>query len=589
MPDSLPHPRKPVLGRLLQSLGVLLIVVAFFFNIWQMWAGATVNKLRAFGVELPAGTATVLSLILMGVGSALIKKSRKLTADTADTVLARDPRPPVLLLRSFSDDEIVAGTPGYGSQLFAQPVTLEEALAPVLERLGPVIAIGRPGERSAPVGAARAYVSNEAWQQTVHSWLERARLVVMVMGPVADKPGLAWELERVRELGGLAKLLLVMPPLADADCAARWGQYRDALGNLLPPYSGGEIFVAFGSNGAAQIVKAEPGQIEAGKVGKTDTAIQVYAASLGALLGAFETPPARAVAIESGPTYIPAAGPKPSSRFARSGGWVALLVVLTLCAIGVGVWYFGPDSDSTFLRKQLLAKQGIAAEAVELGQEVGGVRYGTVTVAGGERRPIAVRFRSSFAGEKRSTTVEWLLGESDGAIRKQTSELLKTMGYEAASLSLTRSPKGVGYVGTVTAKGGEVFDVSEVFSDGYTENLSSTHVARLNPASYSRWAQNLLRRELKEDVVTVSEFQRKTTSWAEEERARVREAGGPLNLAHLIPPQLTHTAEHFSATARTASGKQYQLELEIKKPFSGFGSTAPKPTAEDFNLFWKPD
>lgn len=587
MPDALPHPRKPVRGLMLQSLGVLLVVVAAALPVWQMWAGATGNKMRAFGVEVPTGAGTVLFLILLGGGSALIKKSRKLLADPADTVLERDPRPPVLLLRSFSDDGIVAGTPGYGSQLFAQPVTLEEALAPVLERLGPVIAIGRPGERSAPVGAARAYVSNEAWQQTVHSWLERSRLVVMVMGPVADKPGLAWELERVRERGGLGKLLLVMPPLAVDDCATRWGQYRDALGDLLPAYTGGEIFVAFGPDGAAKIVRAEPGQIEAGKVGKTDTAIQVYAESLGALLAAFETAPA--VAPEAGPTYVPAAGPKGTSRFAGRRGWVALGVVLVLCAIGGAVWYFGPDSDATFLRKQLRAKQGIAAETVELGAEVNGIRYGTVTVAGGEQRPIAVRSRSSFAGETRSTTVEWLLGESEGAIRKQTSELLKTMGHEAVSLSLTRSPKGVGYVGTVTAKGGEVFDVSEVFSDRYTENLSSAHVARLNPASYPRWAQNLLRRELNEDVGTVSDFQKKTTSWAEEERARAREAGGPLNLAHLIPPPLTHTSKYLSATARTATGNQLELELEIVTPFAGFGQPALAPAEPSLNLRWKRD
>ena len=58
-------------------------------------------------------------------------------------MIARDARPLVLYLRSFRDDAIAARVTRIELGEF---VTEEERLVEVMQPIGPVIAIGRPGE-----------------------------------------------------------------------------------------------------------------------------------------------------------------------------------------------------------------------------------------------------------------------------------------------------------------------------------------------------------------------------------------------------------------------------------------------------------
>lgn len=64
-----------------------------------------------------------------------------------------------------------------------------------LNRIGPVLEIGRPGEKLGTTGSARLYVADDDWQSIAGELMERARLVVIRAG---NTPGLRWELERVR-------------------------------------------------------------------------------------------------------------------------------------------------------------------------------------------------------------------------------------------------------------------------------------------------------------------------------------------------------------------------------------------------------
>src|SRR4051794_32642162 len=97
----------------------------------------------------------------------------------AREVLATDNlRPPVLLLRAFDDDEMAVG-PGE---------TLEEILATEFAKLGPLIAVGRPGERFPPKGAARLWLADASWQSGVDLLLQECQLIVMVMASVGRRP-----------------------------------------------------------------------------------------------------------------------------------------------------------------------------------------------------------------------------------------------------------------------------------------------------------------------------------------------------------------------------------------------------------------
>jgi hypothetical protein len=244
----IPHFLRHFLGYGLISLGLCCFVVGGMIGF---------GILGQFGPADNLSLRNVIMLFICGAGATIIRMGRKLTVKRASDIVGKDRRAPVLLLRSFSDDEIVIEHIGKGSTFFPQPITLEEAIVPVLSLLGPVVAIGRPGEFMTPLGAAREYVSHETWKNEVQQWLHRASLVVMIMGPLAEKEGLAWELSQIRSLEGLKKLMLVMPPVNTLKAAQRWEQFRVFLGIDRLPYDGGELYVTFFSNGSPRIERVD--------------------------------------------------------------------------------------------------------------------------------------------------------------------------------------------------------------------------------------------------------------------------------------------------------------------------------------------
>lgn len=96
--------------------------------------------------------------ILYPIAAWLMTRSSKLKALSVDELLAQDKRPPVLYLRSFSEDmrnprgrilkAIFDPTDGYQSR--------EEEMVEWAEAIGPVVAVGHPGERLPELGAARS-------------------------------------------------------------------------------------------------------------------------------------------------------------------------------------------------------------------------------------------------------------------------------------------------------------------------------------------------------------------------------------------------------------------------------------------------
>jgi hypothetical protein len=105
----------------------------------------------------------------------------------------------VIYLRSFDQDQKTAKRKGSWTE--------EEYLAQLLTLIGPVIAIGRPGEKLPEVGARRLYVNDDEWQSTVEGLMKSSRLVAIRTG---RSSGLRWEFRKCLELLRPEQLLLVV-------------------------------------------------------------------------------------------------------------------------------------------------------------------------------------------------------------------------------------------------------------------------------------------------------------------------------------------------------------------------------------------
>ncbi len=130
-------------GMLLTPAGVFLIVVGFLFE--KAWFH-TATKVEG------AWIVGVIGAVFFSGGVGCYRLGRKLKAESAEEILARDPRPPVLYLRSFHTDAKAATTVKEPRIPFTPQLgigglgTEEEQLAMVLDRIGPCVAIGQPGE-----------------------------------------------------------------------------------------------------------------------------------------------------------------------------------------------------------------------------------------------------------------------------------------------------------------------------------------------------------------------------------------------------------------------------------------------------------
>lgn len=151
------------------------------------------------------------------LGQRSVYNARRLFVPNASLALQIDKRAPVLYLRSFLDDEsrspdfgLIKKEVGGGTVFNFQRVVDEEALARTLQRcLGPVVAIGRPGETLPELGAYRMYFSDEHWKVEVIGLVNRSQLVVLRIGSTG---GLLWELKNTVDRVEPEKIILYSNP-----------------------------------------------------------------------------------------------------------------------------------------------------------------------------------------------------------------------------------------------------------------------------------------------------------------------------------------------------------------------------------------
>lgn len=164
------------------------------------------------------------------LGFFLLVRARRYFQVSADSLLAVDKRPPILFLRSFSDDE----KQQYGnSQRALLDFSLETRLANHFHRFGPFIAIGSPKETVPQPGAARVLLADNEWQPRVLGWMKDSSVIIMYSGTTE---WVNWELRKVVESGRSTNLILMFPEIKgwrasrrNRDIAARVEHIRDVF------------------------------------------------------------------------------------------------------------------------------------------------------------------------------------------------------------------------------------------------------------------------------------------------------------------------------------------------------------------------
>jgi TM2 domain len=224
------HARR---GALQKLAGSTLIILCFgYAGLMDMPAFKSVEE--SWWILLPG---LALFLISARVGFQLLRSGWKYDVVSAEQLLASDPRRPVVYLRSFeADNEIVLHPDSLWKRaatiLFDYAVTFSpgQELAEVLNRVGPVIAIGKPGEPLPELGAARLYVADADWKAKVTDMMERSRLVIIRTG---STPNLEWEIEQA--ITHVPRRQILFVSLGDAKETAGFDRYfEERFGRVMP-------------------------------------------------------------------------------------------------------------------------------------------------------------------------------------------------------------------------------------------------------------------------------------------------------------------------------------------------------------------
>jgi hypothetical protein len=200
-------PPRPVWRRpvflVISGFGYTLLVAGFIAVV----AATRANELpwAARGFFLAGG------VVALPIAYFVLKYSRPRAVRSAAQALRADWRKPVLYLRGFDDDPqaaVIDELPGALSAGMLSIHSREEHLMGALGAFGPVVAVGRPGERLPHLGAARFYLPLDDWQPGVLRLMEMSQLIVLRLG---DGEGVWWEVDQARATQPPGKLLLLIP------------------------------------------------------------------------------------------------------------------------------------------------------------------------------------------------------------------------------------------------------------------------------------------------------------------------------------------------------------------------------------------
>ncbi len=180
------------------------------------------------------GTSLVLAALVL-----LLVSGQPLRIGRRWAMRAMQDRPrgagrPVLMLRSFGDDQLTlrvrrrdrAGF--FDSLVMKRWERFEELTALMLSRFGPPVATGEPGQVLPPgLGAQRFTFSDDEWQPAIKKFADESVLISVFLGKTA---ALSWELELVANSGYLHKTIFLVPPVNRRERATRLRLFAESYG-----------------------------------------------------------------------------------------------------------------------------------------------------------------------------------------------------------------------------------------------------------------------------------------------------------------------------------------------------------------------
>lgn len=154
------------------------------------------------------------------IGYLLLRKGKKYSVEGGEVIMKNDNRSPVLYLRSFNDEVEDRSMTKYVKSLSISnkkdlaltvpPIGFREqdALGYVFRKVGPYIALGKPGERIPELGSSKIYVPNESWQSTIREFFRKSKLIIFRAGKTE---GLKWELKELVQTVKPQKIVMILP------------------------------------------------------------------------------------------------------------------------------------------------------------------------------------------------------------------------------------------------------------------------------------------------------------------------------------------------------------------------------------------
>lgn len=262
---------KAEAGRIAQpernrTKGTLLIAVGLACLLLGFGAVVAMRYAPALGLERPG---LMGALIFMGAGTAIawmgfriIARGHKLRTVDADHAIAKSDQRPILYLRSFAlDKQDNENTITLYGGVSAPVNPWESSIAHGVSHAGPLVAIGRPGEKFAATGAARVYVGDDEWQTKVSELADTAALVVWVYG---ETEGLKWEISELVGNVPPEKLAIALP-FWDVPPKKRGPLWADVVATIgpvlpkpLPETVHDSLFIAFDADWTPIPIKARP-------------------------------------------------------------------------------------------------------------------------------------------------------------------------------------------------------------------------------------------------------------------------------------------------------------------------------------------
>ncbi len=249
-------------GNLFHIVGAMIFILGAAGILFPRFASV-------FGWMRPSEPLLIyaVAIVFAGFGLKLVLSGRKLKSKDAEDILKqaslhKGKRPIFVYLRSFRLDEQDANNQVTLAGGLSFPINpWESGIAAAFQKVGDLIAIGKPGEKLATLGASRLYVTDDQWQEKVIEMVAKSEMVIWTYG---DTEGLRWEISRLVEIVPPEKLVIAMPfwDKKMSDKKVIWQHAKESLSSnfntSLPETVGESLFLMFDKDWKSSWVETSP-------------------------------------------------------------------------------------------------------------------------------------------------------------------------------------------------------------------------------------------------------------------------------------------------------------------------------------------